>query len=194
MRPFTPDFTDPAGVTPFLPRMLYNRAPGELSVMNFNVEEAFASPDWQSIIQGRYNTPAGYARAAVKIFGLYQLYKLGQGTEKNVYRRALADAEAPPEITSVELYYNRGIGERYIITAIDDFMVTSVYVKVYNSSGDLVESGPAAIKGDELKWEYETSANHGTWTGGTVVVFARDFAGNMDIQGYNTENPYTLTS
>ena len=113
----------------------------------------------------RFREAAAYARSASRTNPIYA--QLAEGTMKNAYNVALGDWFNPPVIQTVE---RRGKTLRIQVT--DDVMVVGVQVLVLDENGKTLETGEA-VRGKGDWWEYVPTAQ------GTVVVEARDLAGNV---------------
>ena len=113
----------------------------------------------------RFEAAAAYAREASRTNPVYA--KLAEGTMKNAYNVALGDWFHPPVIQRVERR-----GKTIRVQATDDVMVAGVQVMILDKKQKVVEKGEGIRKKGDW-WEYLPG------TEGTVVVEARDLAGNV---------------
>jgi hypothetical protein len=96
---------------------------------------------------------------------------------------AVADYFNAPQIESINVDgYSGAIGSTIVITATDDFAVSSVHVKIENMDGSIVEEGEAVMGGSEMDWVYTTTVTNESLAGDKITVTAFDMPGNTGNQ------------
>ena len=115
----------------------------------------------------RFQQAAAYARSASKTEPLYA--ELAKGTAKNAYNIALSDWFKPPVIHGVQR-----LADLIHVEASDNMLVTRVVITISGKDGQSLEQGEA-VRIDDVRWEYITSAPPGA----TILVEAFDLAGNV---------------
>lgn len=121
-----------------------------------------------------------YAKAALADPVKNQMYEAQSDSSKGIttYNVAVADLLNAPDIEKIDLSnYNGNPGDLIKITAIDDFQVISVTVKIENADGTLVEEGNAVDNGAE--WIYTATASNPDLAGDKITVQATDNPANM---------------
>jgi hypothetical protein len=80
--------------------------------------------------------------------------------------------------------YSGAIGSTIAIIVTDDFVVSSVHVKIENMDGSLVEEGEAVQGITGIDWVYTATVENENLSGDKITVTAYDMPGNTD----NLEN------
>ncbi len=108
-----------------------------------------------------------------------QTAKLGQ----SAYNMAFSDYQKAPEIyQDIDLEaYTGVIGETIDISAIDDFRVESVHVKVASAGGMTIEQGQAVQSPNGLDWVYTFTAANSEVPGSKLIITATDLPGNKTL-------------
>lgn len=97
----------------------------------------------------------------------------------SVYNVILRDHMQAPNITDVDLSrYTGKVGDLVAVTANDDHAVKSVAVRIENSDGSLVETGPATQQADPNLWHYAATAKNTSLAGDKITVTATDQPGH----------------
>ena len=121
--------------------------------------------------QGRAQDPAtraAYADAAAE---------RGQ----SVFNVLVADVLHAPDIQEIDLSgYTGRVGDVIRVTAVDDFEVAEVRVKIENGDGSLVEEGAATRQSDPHQWVYTARVANASLAGDKLTVRASDRPGGID--------------
>jgi hypothetical protein len=126
----------------------------------------------------RFKQFAAYAVAASRHPETKKLYMEKARPGCSAYIMAWCDARYPPVVRGIiaDGYHGRE-GNILYIHAEDDFKVASVYVSIYDGSGQVVETGEASFV-QELTWTYKIKSNA---KGSRIVARAYDMPGNDGI-------------
>ncbi|WP_295121224.1 hypothetical protein [uncultured Chitinophaga sp.] len=126
----------------------------------------------------RFSKANDYALMVMARPDLEPIYKAASTPAKSVHNLAVSDYFHAPEITALNISEYNGLpGDMIRIDAIDNFMVKSVSVSIYNQNNILVESG-MAVQQAGARWEYAATTLQ-EYTGGyRVCVAAKDYPGN----------------
>ncbi|KIC95066.1 hypothetical protein [Flavihumibacter solisilvae] len=124
-----------------------------------------------------------YARKALDDPKLAHFYEEGaakRGSKLNAHNLAVRDFFGKPEVEDLRInLYSGKPGNEIIIDVDDDFMVAGVWVAIYNSTGTLVEEGPATDKQHGwVRWKYIATELNTPEKGSRIVATAYDLAGN----------------
>jgi|GEM_PF-865398 len=125
-------------------------------------------------VQSGMKAASAYAVVA-KVNPVY--VQKAEGTDKNAYNVAVGDWFNPPVIRRIE---SRAGNIR--VVASDDVMVTGVTITVMDEAGQPLEQGEAEL--DRGVWWVYEAANQGT-----ILVEARDLAGNVTGQEFLPPSP-----
>lgn len=140
----------------------------------------------QQDIQSRFKTGAIYASAAMgdpDLKAQYQAAALRNNKDQSAYNLALRDAFVAPEIKAINTAaYTGAIGSTITVTAIDDFKVNAVTVKITNAAGEVIEQGNAVIQSNPNYWLYTATALNDALQGSTVTVSATDLPANETVK------------
>jgi len=127
-----------------------------------------------------------YGKTVVVTPELKAMYETAVPEGKSVYKIALADFLRAPKISKVDVNeYTGKAGSIIKLRAIDDFMVKSVMVAIYNNDGSLVEQGNAVVGPNGLDWVYTATTSNDSLAGDKIVIRASDLPGNMAEQDVN---------
>lgn len=151
---------------------------GQLEICKVPARRPGKGTPSQQAERQRWKDANEYYASAVRMPGVKERYKKGLPRGWNVQNRAVKDFYNAPEIKNVEGGHYTGLaGEVIRITAVDDFMVESVSVAIYDADNQLVEKGKAVHLGGD-NWEYTaTRDNKGS---GRIEIIAKDMPGNED--------------
>ncbi len=72
------------------------------------------------------------------------------------------------------------MGDVIGVTAVDDFRVAQVRVRIENGDGTLVETGLAVQQADPHQWVYTATAANASLAGDKLTVQATDLPGNLN--------------
>ena len=104
---------------------------------------------------------------------------------RSAFNVAVADYFNAPQIEQINMdKYSGAVGSTITITVTDDFVVSSVHVKVENMDGTLVEEGEAVQGITGIDWVYTATVENENLSGDKITVTAYDMPGNTD----NLEN------
>jgi hypothetical protein len=115
--------------------------------------------------QDRVKLAAAYGKVAAKENPIYA--KKAEGTDRNAYNIAFADAMKPPELHGIEC-----CDGRLRVDVRDNVMVAKVTLTILDSDGNPLEQGDAELVYG-VDWEYQP-ANMGR-----ILVQAWDLPGNL---------------
>lgn len=119
-----------------------------------------------------------YGKAALKDFLKKQSYE-SASDGRNPFEIAFADFLNAPSIDSIDLSeYSGRIGSRILITVIDDFAVSSVYVKIQNADGTIADEGYASPGLFSTEWIFTASQSNPDLSGDKITITATDLPGN----------------
>ncbi|GAA3945680.1 hypothetical protein [Hymenobacter algoricola] len=97
----------------------------------------------------------------------------------SVHTMLIADFRCPPTVAALDLsHYTGRPGEPLYITALDNYGVQSVHVRLTAPDGRVVEEGPAQPGSAPSLWCYLTTATVATRTGLRVSATATDYPGH----------------
>jgi hypothetical protein len=121
-----------------------------------------------------------YASSALKDPMLKKAYEEKAGPERRAYNLALSDYLNAPVVEQIDTSkYDGSLGSIITITATDDFRVAEVSVRIFNSSGTLLEQDDAIPhRIDSTKWIYKARAVNKKLSGTKIKVVAKDIPGN----------------
>lgn len=106
----------------------------------------------------------------------------------NAFNVAVSDFFNAPEIAPVDLSrYTGKIGDKIVAKVTDDFMVDSVWVRICDGSGNLLEEGGACMQLNRVDWHYTSTAAPVNSTGIQVIITAKDLPGNETV--YSCSKP-----
>ena len=101
---------------------------------------------------------------------------------KSTYMVAMADCLTSPKIKGIFLKeYTGAIGGTISVRAIDDFMVTSVKLRIFNAVGTQIEEGMANLDDIGLEWVYVATVTNHPIAGTRVEVTVGDIPGNETV-------------
>lgn len=141
-----------------------------------NLESEFSKT--QKGIKKRLQQAVIYGKAALKDFSKKQVYESSE-SGSTPFEAAFADFLNAPSIDAIDLSeYTGRVGSRILITVLDDFLVTSVYVKIQNSDGSVADEGFAAQGLFSTDWIYSATKDNPVLMGDKITVTASDLPGN----------------
>ena len=96
---------------------------------------------------------------------------------------AFSDYQKAPEIyQDIDLEtYTGAIGESIEISAVDDFRVVSVHVKLTDAADVIIEQGLAVQSSNGLDWVYTFTVENSEVAGSKLVITATDLPGNRTV-------------
>lgn len=119
-----------------------------------------------------------YGKAAIRDFLKKQAYE-SASDGRTPFDVAFADFLNAPSIDSIDLSeYSGRVGSRITIVVLDDFAVSSVYVKIQNSDGSIADEGFAAPGLFSTEWIFTASQDNPELTGDKITITATDLPGN----------------
>lgn len=101
-------------------------------------------------------------------------YKSKAGPGQNAYNMAVKDAYRSPEVQNIRLE-----DTEVVVTAIDEFRVAAVEVKVVDAAGVIKESGKAELSWNGIEWRYKAKTLP---AGGKIIVTAEDLPGRDTVK------------
>lgn len=115
------------------------------------------------------------------MFGPQYLAKKRPG--QGAYTVAMKDCLTPPKIMGIFLEgYNGAVGDIISIRATDDFMVTTVKLRILKADDTLIEQGTASLDEFGIDWIYVATVANNPLAGTKVEVTARDIPGNETVE------------
>lgn len=134
-------------------------------------------------IRAKFKRASQYASAVMDNPTLKEEYQLTAKLGQSAYNMAFSDYQKAPEIyQDIDLEsYTGAIGESIEISAIDDFRVESVHVKVASAGGTTIEQGLAVQTPNGLDWLYTFTAENTEVTGSKLIITATDLPGNKTV-------------
>ena len=109
------------------------------------------------------------------------LYAAKATSGRSAFNVAVADYFNAPQIEQVNMDgYTGAVGSTITITVTDDFVVSSVHVKVEDIDGTLVEEGEAVQGNTGIDWVYMATVANENLSGDKNTVAAYDMPGNTD--------------
>jgi hypothetical protein len=139
-----------------------------------------ASPK-QAAVQARFRAAISYAKDQIANEEIKVLYQTGMTNKKHsAYLVAMNDFLNPPVVSNINvLDYTGEAGSTVTLTAIDDFMVTKVKVRIFSADGTLLEQGDATQEPlNKQLWKYEASKANLALPGTIIRAYAFDRPGN----------------
>ena len=129
--------------------------------------------------QDRVKLAAAYGKVASKENPIYA--KKAEGTDRNAYNIAFADAMKPPELHGIEYFDGR-----LRVDVRDNVMVTKVTLTILDPDGNPLEQGDAELVYG-VHWEYQPVNK------GRILVQAWDLPGNLAQHEFcpPAGNPYS---
>lgn len=99
----------------------------------------------------------------------------------SVYNIVLADMLQAPDIEEIDLTrYTGQVGDTLLVTAVDDFAVVQVRIRIENGDGSLVETGDAVQQPNPQQWLYTATVRNASLAGDKITVQVTDRPGNLD--------------
>lgn len=110
-------------------------------------------------------------------------YRAKKEGGKSAYMFAMGDCLTPPKIMGIFLEgYNGAVGDIISIRATDDFMVTTVKLRILKADDTLIEQGTASLDEFGIDWIYVATVANNPLAGTKVEVTARDIPGNETVE------------
>ncbi len=100
---------------------------------------------------------------------------------QTTWNAAISDFMSRPRVEAIDFSaFSRLKGNIIRISAWDKFMIKAVNVEIYNSTNQVIESGPAAAKPytGNREWEFEVQEMNQAIKGSMAVVSVFDLPGN----------------
>ena len=127
-----------------------------------------------------FRQAAAYAKAALANAQLGAAYTAkAKEQHSSPIAVAVKDWMTVPEVTGIDLSnYNKHVGDAILITAQDDFEVTTVMVAIEDNTHTGVESGTATFDAGSGSWKYTAKVDASAKPGLTITATASDHPGN----------------
>jgi hypothetical protein len=121
-----------------------------------------------------------YASGAITDPVLKNQYQEKTGPSNTAYNIAFRDYLKAPIVKSINAEnYDGTVGSSIIVSAVDDFRVAEVKVRISAPDGTIVEEGNALLHPiDRNKWTYVATALVAAIAGVTITAVAKDIPGN----------------
>ncbi|MDP4210199.1 MAG: hypothetical protein Q8928_15410 [Bacteroidota bacterium] len=130
--------------------------------------------------QERFEEAVIYGKTVMVTPELKAQYETSVPEGKSVYQVALADFLKAPNIKEVDVTgYTGEVGSIIRVRAIDDFMVKSVQVSIFNSDGSVADQGEAIRLANGVDWLFTAKTLNDDLAGDKIVVKASDLPGNI---------------
>jgi hypothetical protein len=131
----------------------------------------------------RFRQAIRFAKAVIKNALNRAFYTSKAKPGQTAFNMACADFYSLPEIGEINSdAYNGVAGDRILVPVSEQFKVVSVMVRIEKGDGSLVEEGAAVLTGDELHWEYASTAANASVAGSIITVTASDLPGNSSVK------------
>lgn len=141
------------------------------------VNENRKATNGQLVVQSRFRKSTEYAKLAIGSPDLKKAYQKAAKRGQSAYNVAFLDAFNAPEILGIIAQGYAGVpGNLVVVNAKDDFMVNSVKVSIYSSTGELIEEGPASADG--ISWSYTVTESNPEVPGTRIKATAFDIPEN----------------
>lgn len=155
---------------------------GRVIIKNRAVRKVSTPPtDKQIAIRDKFVEANKYAGRQIAQPAIKEMYATGVDEKKKTpFLVALSDFLVAPRVTSIDTFHYRGgIGDKLIVNAIDDFMVTEVIVTITDASGAIIEEGEAGPDAEGVHlWAYTATVANATLAGTKIQAMAFDRPGN----------------
>jgi hypothetical protein len=140
--------------------------------------------DWsekQIAHRKRFKKGVIYAQAAMEDPEKQPVYTAMAKKKKRVpFNVAVADFLNVPEIENVDLSnYTGATGDIITVTALDDVMVKTVHISIFNNDGSTIEEGEAIADDSGYVWTYTAIQDNDNLDGCKIVVAVSDLPGNV---------------
>ena len=123
-----------------------------------------------------------YGKAVVKNPEQKTLYETQADENTSAYNVAVADFMNAPMIDEVDVsLYTGEIGSTIRVRATDDFMVSSVNVKIENPDGTLAEEGLAVADETGLDYIFTAKKKNASLEGDKITIEVNDLPGNETV-------------
>ena len=100
---------------------------------------------------------------------------------------AVTDFLKPPRISEIDLSgYNGHVGDKILVSAIDDFNVKEVSLKITDPAGELIEEGQCQPDESDMYWQFTATVEVPSLSGVGITAVA------MDNPGHTGESTVTL--
>lgn len=133
----------------------------------------------QKHIRERFLKATKYAKAVIADPATKTTYAAATPAGKTAYNMAVKDFFNAPEIGTITvLGYKGHVGDEVVARVTDDFVVTSVTVRIEKADASLVEEGAAVRDANGVDWVYTATSVNSSLTGGKIIVVARDMPDN----------------
>ncbi len=134
-------------------------------------------------IRERFKRASQYATSAMANAILKAEYLLTAKLGQSAFNKAFSDYQKAPEIyQDIDLEtYTGVIGETIVVSAMDDFRVVGVHVKVAAAGGTTIEQGQAVQSPNGLDWVYTFTAENSEVAGSKLIITATDLPGNTTV-------------
>ncbi|HNP79044.1 MAG: hypothetical protein U0289_18115 [Cyclobacteriaceae bacterium] len=138
----------------------------------------------QAGIQTKFQEAAQYASRQVSQPASKELYESGITEKKHTaYVVAVSDYLNAPVVHFIEAIEYKGVpGDRIIVKATDDFMVTSVKLAILDANGTLIEEGEAGPDLMQVNlYDYTVTTANPLLPGTKIRAVAFDRPGNKGV-------------
>jgi len=137
----------------------------------------------QMEIRERFKRATRYAKSALKDLVLKARYQLAAKSGQSAHNVAFADYQKSPEFyDEVSLAsYSGTVGDEIVVSVIDDFKVSTVYLEINAPGGAILEEGYAVQSENELDWIYTTTVANSEVAGTQIIFTATDYPGNKTV-------------
>jgi hypothetical protein len=134
----------------------------------------------ESNIRDLFLAAVNYAKGAMSSPELKKEYGKRASGKNSAYNIAFRDYTKPPVVKVIETErYTGNPGSAIVVSAMDDFRVAGVSVRITNAAGVLIEEGNAIQEAvDRNKWTYTVTTANATLAGTVIRAVAKDLPGN----------------
>lgn len=131
----------------------------------------------------RFREAVKYAQHVLDDPALLATYAVKTQSNKSPYCQAVADYLNLPEIVALKLdAFEKKAGDRLLIQATDDHLITKVHCLLCEADGSLLEQGLAEWDEHENEWVYTFKENHTHHQALRLIVRVTDLPGNSMVR------------
>jgi hypothetical protein len=162
--------------------ILKNRR-GQIVMILPHVRPKVKPSEKQVAARERFKLAAVYARNAINDPGLMAMYAAKATKLVPAYQLAVNDFLKQPAIITVDISaYKGNKGNRITVTAINDFMLKSVTLKICDPGGTLIEEGPCVLTLPAGTYDYISTVPVTALKGVIILATAKDMPGNVALR------------
>lgn len=164
--------------------LLVFRQRGGKTIVSKMPQHSAKESDNQKKHRKRFQQAVLYAKVAIVSPENGEQYKTSSAKKgKTAFNVAVADFFNAPDIEQVDMSgYTGHPGDMIHIRVTDDFKVETVFLRISNADGSLVEEGNAVPDPSGYLWTYTAVASNDNLSGDKILVTASDMPGNISME------------